>query len=68
MNLLELKKISDELPKQIKKMPVIFSSYGNPMDFSMTKEERPFWKALNDLGIELQNNYEVKGVMVVSAH
>jgi 4,5-DOPA dioxygenase extradiol len=68
MDLLDLKKITDDLPKQSKKMPVIFSSHGNPMDIPLTKEERPFWKALNDLGLELQNNYEVKGVMVVSAH
>ncbi|WP_178989090.1 dioxygenase family protein [Winogradskyella schleiferi] len=69
MNGLEdLKKYTDKLPKQSKKMPVLFTSHGNPMDIPISKEERPFWMKLYDLGKELKQNYEVKAALVVSAH
>lgn len=51
-----------------KKIPVIFTSHGNPMDIIKTKEEKPFWKKLNELGKLLKTNYEIKAVLVVSAH
>ncbi|GDX53262.1 dioxygenase [Bacteroidota bacterium] len=62
------KKFTDTLPTQSKKMPVLFTSHGNPMDIPLTKEQRPFWNSLFNLGNELQNNYEVKAALVVSAH
>ena len=69
MNGLEdLKKYTDHLPKQSKKMPVLFTSHGNPMDIPVSKEDRPFWMKLYDLGKELKQNYEVKAALVVSAH
>lgn len=68
MNLNEFAKLTHELPTQNKKLPVLFTSHGNPMDIPMTKEERPFWNTLYELGKKLQNNYEVKAVVVVSAH
>lgn len=69
MNGLEdLKKYTDKLPKQSKKMPVLFTSHGNPMDIPVSKEDRPFWMKLYDLGKELKQNYEVKAALVVSAH
>lgn len=68
MNLNEFAKLTHELPTQSKKLPVLFTSHGNPMDIPMTKEERPFWNTLYELGKKLQNNYEVKAVVVVSAH
>ncbi len=68
MNLQSFAKITNELPKQSKKMPVLFTSHGNPMDIVMSKEQRPFWKKLNDLGIELQKDFEVKAAVVISAH
>ena len=64
----DLKKYTDVLPKQSKKMPVIFTSHGNPMDIPLSKEERPFWMELFELGKELQEEYEVKAALVVSAH
>lgn len=63
-----LKAFADLLPRQGKKMPVLFTSHGNPMDIPLSKAERPFWQALHDLGIDLQNKYEVKAALVVSAH
>lgn len=69
MNGLEdLKKYTDKLPKQSKKMPVLFTSHGNPMDIPVSKEDRPFWMKLYHLGKELKQNYEVKAALVVSAH
>lgn len=62
------KTFTDGLLKQSKKMPVLFTSHGSPMDIPLSKEERPFWNALYNLGLELQNNYEVKAALVVSAH
>lgn len=67
-NLSNLKAFTDTLPKQGKRMPVLFTSHGNPMDIPMSKEERPFWNKLFELGIELQKNYAVKAALVVSAH
>lgn len=67
-NLSNLKAFTDTLPKQGKRMPVLFTSHGNPMDIPMSKEERPFWNKLFELGIELQKHYDVKAALVVSAH
>jgi 4,5-DOPA dioxygenase extradiol len=62
------KKFTDELPTCSKKMPVLFTSHGSPMDIPLSKEERPFWAALHKLGLELQDQYEIKAALVVSAH
>lgn len=62
------KLFTDNLPIQSKKMPVLFTSHGSPMDIPLSKEDRPFWNSLFELGKNLQNNYEVKAALVVSAH
>ena len=62
------KKFTDTLPVQSAKMPVLFTSHGNPMDIPLSKEERPFWNSLFQLGNQLQSNFEVKAALVVSAH
>jgi 4,5-DOPA dioxygenase extradiol len=49
-------------------MPALFTSHGNPMDIPISREQRPFWNALFNLGNELQNKYEVKAALIVSAH
>jgi len=58
----------DGLSEQGKNMPVLFTSHGNPMDIPLSREERPFWNSLFELGKELQAGYEVKAALVVSAH
>ena len=68
MNLKEFEKLTTELPEQGKRLPVLFTSHGNPLDITATREERAFWKALYDLGNELRNKHEVRAVLVVSAH
>lgn len=59
---------TDNLPTQSKKMPVLFTSHGNPMDIPLTKEQRPFWNTLFELGNDLQNKFEVKAALIISAH
>ncbi len=62
------KNLTDSFPVQSNKMPVLFTSHGNPMDIPLTNEQRPFWNALFELGKDLQNNFEVKAALIVSAH
>ena len=62
------KLFADRLPKQSKRMPVLFTSHGSPMDIPLSRDERPFWSALYNLGQELQQHFEVKAALVVSAH
>jgi 4,5-DOPA dioxygenase extradiol len=62
------RKYTDKLPVQGLNMPVLFTSHGNPMDIPLSKDERPFWNRLYQLGIELQEKYEITAVLVVSAH
>lgn len=68
MNLKEFENLTGDLPAGRKKLPVLFTSHGNPMDIPMSREERPFWHTLFQLGKDLRNNYEVKAALVVSAH
>ncbi|SFT40251.1 4,5-DOPA dioxygenase extradiol [Lishizhenia tianjinensis] len=63
-----LNRFAEKLPLQSKKMPVLFTSHGNPMDIPLSKEERPFWNTLFNLGKDLKANYDVKAALVVSAH
>ena len=62
------KQYTDTLPTQSTRMPVLFTSHGSPMDIPLSKEQRPFWNALFQLGLDLQKKYEVKAALVVSAH
>lgn len=59
---------TDALSTQSKRMPVLFTSHGNPMDIPLSKEERPFWQTLYDLGVQLKGKYEIKAALIVSAH
>lgn len=68
MNLKEFEKLTTGFPKQSKRLPVLFTSHGNPMDIPMSKEERPFWNTLFELGKDLRKNYDVRAALVVSAH
>ena len=68
MKLQEFGKLMNELPQQTKTLPVLFTSHGNPMDIPLSREQRPFWQTLYQLGQQLKNNYEVKAALVISAH
>ena len=68
MTLNELNQITQSFKKQSKRMPVLFTSHGNPMDIPLSRDERPFWQRLYKLGKDLKSNYDVKAAVVVSAH
>lgn len=68
MNLKEFESLTTALPTQGKKMPVLFTSHGSPMDIPVSREKRPFWNALYLLGKELRQMHEVRAALVVSAH
>lgn len=63
-----LRKYTDSLPNQGIKMPVLFTSHGNPMDIPVAREDRPFWMKLYHLGKKLKEDYQVQAAVVVSAH
>jgi len=67
MNLQDLYKISRSL-SSTKRLPVIFTSHGNPMDIILSREQRPFWKTLYELGKQLRQTYDIQAVLVISAH
>lgn len=67
-NLSTLKRFTDRLPSQGSKMPVLFTSHGSPMDIPVPREKRRFWEALFELGNDLQNRFEIKAALIVSAH
>jgi len=57
-----------ELLPVSKKMPVIFTSHGNPMDITLPAYGNDFIKYLNYLSEELSKKYQPKAVLVISAH
>ena len=59
---------TDTLQTQNQRMPVLFTSHGGPMDIPYSKEERPFWNSLFELGKGLQNKFDIKAALIVSAH
>jgi 4,5-DOPA dioxygenase extradiol len=62
------KNYTDTLQTQSQRMPVLFTSHGGPMDIPYSKEERPFWNSLFELGKGLQNKFDIKAALIVSAH
>ena len=62
------KLFTDNLPIQDRKMPVLFTSHGNPMDIPVDRSERAFWQTLFELGTDLKSNFDIRAALVVSAH
>ena len=62
------KNYTDNFPTQGKKLPVLFTSHGSPIDIPLSNEQKPFWNSLFELGKDLQNKFEVKAALIVSAH
>ncbi len=62
-----LDKLSGALPAS-NRMPVIFSSHGNPMDITLPAYGNDFLSYLGTLGQELRRKYPIKAIMVISAH
>lgn len=67
MNLKQFEKLSSELPAS-SRMPVLFTSHGNPMDIPLALNANPFLSSLFQTGEFIRANYEVKAILVISAH
>ncbi len=63
-----LAKALDNTKPTGQKMPVLFSSHGNPMDIPVPHYGNPFNSYLGNLGIEIKSKYDIKAILVVSAH
>ncbi len=63
-----LAKVLDEQSETGQKLPVLFTSHGNPMDIPLPAYGNPFLSYLGDLGQKIRKNYEVKTILVISAH
>ena len=63
-----LARVLDETEQTGQKLPVLFTSHGNPMDIPLPAYGNPFLSYLGDVGKELRKEYEVKVILVVSAH
>ena len=50
------------------KLPVLFTSHGNPMDIPIPPYGNPFNTYLGNLGKQIRKQYEVKAILVFSAH
>ena len=55
-------------PDRTSRMPVVFTSHGNPMDIPLAPYSNPFLNYLGDLGTEIRQKYKVNAMMVISAH
>jgi len=63
-----LAKALDETKPTGQKLPVLFTSHGNPMDIPVPHYGNPFNTYLGDLGKEIRKKYTVNAILVVSAH
>lgn len=67
MKLQAFSKITKELPTS-DRMPVLFTSHGNPMDIPFGLNANPFLSSLSQVGEEIKKDHEIKAILVVSAH
>jgi 4,5-DOPA dioxygenase extradiol len=67
MNLKAFEKITSGLEASAT-MPVLFTSHGNPMDIPLGLKANPFLTSLYETGEKIRANYDVKSILVVSAH
>lgn len=50
------------------KMPVLFTSHGNPMDIPLGLNANPFLTSLAQVGEKVRKENEIKAILVISAH
>lgn len=50
------------------KMPVLFTSHGNPMDIPLGLNANPFLTSLAQVGEKVKKENEIKAILVISAH
>ena len=67
MTLRDFEKLTATL-KSSPVMPVLFTSHGSPMDIVLPLNATPFFQSLYQTGELIRSKYEVKAILVVSAH
>src|ERR1041385_8970773 len=67
MDLKEFSKVSESFSKT-KKMPVLFTSHGNPMEALSELNATPFFTSLGKVSTDIRNEYKINAVLVISAH
>lgn len=50
------------------KLPVLFTSHGNPMEALSDLDATPFFSSLGSVSRSIQSEYQVNAVLVISAH
>lgn len=50
------------------KMPVLFTSHGNPMEALSELNATPFFTSIGNVGKSIRNEYAINAVLVISAH
>jgi len=63
-----LAKTMDETKPTGQKLPVLFTSHGNPMDIPVPPYGNLFNTYLGGLGKQIRRQYKVRAILVVSAH
>ena len=63
-----LSKTLDDARPAGQTLPVLFTSHGNPMDIPIPPYGNPFNTYLGDLGKQIRKQYQIKAILVVSAH
>lgn len=67
MELQDISKLADAFPRS-GKMPVLFSSHGNPMEALSDLNATPFFSSLRTTGQRITDEHQVNAVLVISAH
>lgn len=67
MKLQTLTKIADGFTAT-KRLPVLFTSHGNPMEALSDLNATPFFTSLGKVSRDIQHEYKINAVLVVSAH
>ena len=63
-----MSKVLNETKPTGQKLPVLFTSHGNPMDIPVPHYGNPFNTYLGNLGKQIREKYTVSAILVVSAH
>ncbi|HTL80932.1 MAG TPA: class III extradiol ring-cleavage dioxygenase [Bacteroidia bacterium] len=63
----ELKKITNGF-SSTKKMPVLFTSHGNPMEALSDLNATPFFTSLGQVSKKIRDEFSINAVVVISAH
>lgn len=67
MDLKAFEKIAGGLP-ETSKLPVLFSSHGNPMDMIADIHSTPFFKTVGAVIAGIQKSHQIHAVLMISAH